>query len=138
GKVPPVEGVDVASGATVSSNAIINAVNEAAANNTVEAPAEEEAIAEPIEGITVEASGLTGKFPVTVSFNDDGSVKAVTVGESDSANDVSFLAIANTEAFLSQFIGKVPPVEGVDVASGATVSSNAIINAVNEAYASVQ
>ncbi|MBQ8080375.1 MAG: RnfABCDGE type electron transport complex subunit G, partial [Clostridia bacterium] len=50
---------------------------ETVAAETSEQIAEEAAV-EPIEGITVEASGLTGKFPVTVSFNDDGSVKAVT------------------------------------------------------------
>ena len=53
----------------------------------------------------------------------------MTVGESDSSSDTAFLAIANTEAFLGQFTGKTVPVEGIDTAAGATVSSTAIINA---------
>ena len=70
---------------------------------------------------------------MTVSFNEDGTVKAVTLGASDSDMDTSFLALANTEAFLGQFAGKTVPVEGIDAVSGATISSTAIINAVNAA-----
>ena len=80
----------------------------------------------------MQAKGLTGSFPVTVAFNEDGTVKAVTVGESDSASDTAFLAMANTEEFLGKFIGKTVPVEGVDVTGGATISKTAILNAVNE------
>ena len=106
-----------------------------------EEPAAEEpaAVVEPaaaevpaLEGTTVQANGLTGSFPVTVAFNEDGTVKAVAVGESDSASDTAFLAMANTEEFLGKFIGKAVPVEGVDVTGGATISKTAILNAVNE------
>ena len=129
GKAVPVEGIDVTGGATVSKTAILNAVNELGAANAPAEPAAEEPAA---EGATVQAQGLTGSFPVTVAFNDDGTVKAVTLGESDSATDAAFLAMANTEEFLGQFTGKAVPVEGVDVTGGATVSKTAILNAVNE------
>ena len=36
--------------------------------------------------------------------------------------------------FLSQFIGKKGPFEGADVVSGATFTSNAVINAVNSLF----
>ena len=151
GKVPPLEAgdVDVLSGATFTRNALIKAINKAAAKlsgaakpaeepaavEATEAPKATEAPAAPetpaVEGNTVRAKGLTGSFPVTVALNDDGTIKSVTVGEADSDMDKSFLALANTEAFLSQFVGKSAPVSGIDVASGATVSSKAIIEAVN-------
>ena len=128
GKATPVEGIDAVSGATISSTAVINAVNELGAAN---APAAEAPAAE--EGTTVKAQGLTGSFPVTVSFNEDGTVKSVKLGASDSDMDTSFLALVNTDAFLGQFAGKATPVEGIDAVSGATISSTAIINAVNAA-----
>ena len=107
-----------------------------------EAPAEETPVpaeaAPAAEGVTVSAKGLTGSFPVTVALNDDGTVKAVTLGESDSENDKAFLAMVNNEDFLGQFAGKAAPVEGIDAVTGATTSSNAIVAAVNEALAQAQ
>jgi len=35
------------------------------------------------------------------------------------------------EAFLSQFVGQTLPVENIEAITGATVSSNAVIEAVN-------
>ena len=145
GKAAPVEGIDAVTGATTSSNAIVAAVNEAAASAApaAEAPKEEEKEtpaeeAPAAEGITVSAKGLTGSFPVTITLNDDGTVKAVSLGESDSENDKAFLAMVNNEEFLNQFAGKAAPVEGIDAVTGATTSSNAIVAAVNEALAQAQ
>ena len=76
---------------------------------------------------------MTGSFPVTVAFNEDGTVKSVTLGDSDSDMDKTFLANVNTEDFLGKFVGKTVPVEGIDAVAGATISSNAVISAVNEA-----
>ena len=69
-------------------------------------------------------------FRSTVELNDDGTVKAVTLGESDSDMDKNFLSMLNDD-FLAQFAGKALPVEGADTVSGATVSSKAVIEAVN-------
>ena len=128
------DSIDTVAGATVSSNGVIDAVNKAwnLSQGIVEeepVPAEEPA-APAAEGNTVQASGLTGKFDVTVELNEDGTVKAVTLGDSDSEMDKTFLALANTEEFLGQFAGKSLPVS-VDAVAGATVSSQAIIDAVN-------
>ena len=142
GKSAPVT-VDITAGATMSKNAIVTAVNEVLASAASaapaaepEAPAETPAEAPAAEGTTVQAKGLTGSFPVTVAVNDDGTVKSVTVGESDSENDKPFLAMANTEEFLGQFVGRSAPLEGIDTSSGATVSKTAIVSAVNEVLAS--
>ena len=83
--------------------------------------------------ITMQARGLTGCFPVNVVLSWDGTIKSVTVGESDSDADKGFLALAATGEFLNQFAGRTAPVEGLDVSCGATVSRNGIIDAVNGA-----
>ena len=120
GKTLPVAGIDTVSGATISSKAVIAAVNSFA-------PAVEEVKeASP----TVKADGLTGKFDVTVELNEDGTVAAVMLGKSDSSMDESFLAKLD-DAFLAQFVGKALPVAGIDTVSGATISSKAVIAAVN-------
>ena len=120
---------------------------EAPAAEVEEKPAAEEApagetaaeeAAEAADGYTVTAKGLTGSFPVTVVLNEDGTVKSVTLGESDSEADKEYLAKANTGEFLGQFIGKTAPVEGIDAVAGATTSSTGIVTAVNEAFAQAQ
>ena len=123
GKTLPVDGIDTVSGATVSSKAVIAAVNSFAP----EAPAGSE---EASNAATVKADGLTGKFDVTVELNDDGTVASVKIGKTDSSMDESFLAKLD-DAFLAQFAGKTLPVDGIDTVSGATVSSKAVIAAVN-------
>ncbi|MBR6787326.1 MAG: FMN-binding protein [Clostridia bacterium] len=128
GKTIPVEGIDVVAGATVSSNGIINAVNTVAPVAAEEPAAEEPAVAGT--EYTVQGDGLTGKIDLTVTVAEDGTIAKVVVNGTDSDMDSAFLAKCD-EAFLSQFVGKTIPVEGIDVVAGATVSSNGIINAVN-------
>ena len=120
GKTIPVEGIDTVAGATVSSNAIIAAVN------TVE-------VAAPAVGTeyAVTGAGLTGKIDIVVTLAADGTIAKVVVNGTDSDMDKSFVAKCD-EAFLSQFVGKTIPVEGIDTVAGATVSSKAIIDAVNQ------
>ncbi|MBQ2027950.1 MAG: FMN-binding protein, partial [Clostridia bacterium] len=120
GKALPVAGIDTVSGATISSKAVIAAINSFSP-----------AVAEDKEASpTVKADGLTGKFDVTVELNEDGTVASVVLGKSDSDMDESFLAKLD-DAFLAQFVGKTLPVAGIDTVSGATISSKAVIAAVN-------
>ncbi|MBR5232327.1 MAG: FMN-binding protein, partial [Clostridia bacterium] len=118
-KTLPVSGIDTVAGATVSSNAIIDAVN------TVE-------IAAPAVGTdyAVKGAGLTGTIDIVVTMGADNTIQKVAVNGTDSAMDESFVAKCD-EAFLAQFVGKTIPVSGIDTVAGATVSSNAIIDAVN-------
>ena len=127
GKTIPVDGIDIVAGATASSNAIINAVNSVVI--ATEEPAAEEPAVAGTE-YTVQGDGLTGKIDLTVTVAEDGTIAKVVVNGTDSDMDSAFLAKCD-EAFLSQFVGKTIPVEGIDVVAGATVSSNGIINAVN-------
>ena len=123
--------IETVTGATISSKGVIAAVNRAwsASQGQTEEPVAEPAAAPAADGNTVKAEGLTGKFDVTVELNEDGTVKAVTLGATDSDMDKDFLAKLD-DAFLAQFAGKALPVS-VDAVAGATVSSKAVIAAVN-------
>ena len=118
---------DVVSGATFTSNAVINAVNSLfpAEEAVEEAPAAEE--------LTASAKGLLSDVKVTITLNADGTIATMAV---DASGETAAIATPCTEeAFLSQFIGKAGPFEGVEVVTGATFTSNAVINAVNSLFA---
>ena len=151
-------GIDALSGATVTSNAVLKALNRAItgedaavpASAVEEAPAEEpaaevkeepaqEAAAEPAAeaaGTAVEEieQGFGGK--VTVKATLDGSkVTALTVETPDETPGLG--QRASEEAFTSQFIGKEGPFtygeNGIDALAGATVTSDAVLKALNRA-----
>ena len=133
---------DVVTGATFASNAVASCVNQVL-SGTVDAAAKEEAAAEPAAEPEAEpvaeddfsaggiayANGLTGTFPVTVALNADGTVKSLELGKSDSDMDQEYLTKLD-DAFLAQFIGVPLPVTA-DTVTGATISSQAVIDAVN-------
>ncbi len=139
------ENIDALAGATVTSTAVVAAVNaavEAPANpdavpfgsETAEEPAVE-ASAEPLpEGaLTASAKGLLSDVKVTITKNEDGTIATMTV---DASGETAAIAGPCTEeAFLSQFIGKAGPFENIEVVTGATYTSNAVIEAVNSMYA---
>ncbi len=123
GKAGPFEGVEVVTGATFTSNAVINAVNSLFP--AAEAPAAEE--------LTASAQGLLSDVKVTITLNADGTIATMVV---DASGETAVIAAPCTEeAFLSNFIGKAGPFEGVEVVTGATFTSNAVINAVNSLFA---
>ena len=134
GKTAPVDeaSIDVVAGATVSSKAVVAAVNAACENLPK---------AEPAEGtvLTAQAKGLTGEFPVNVTVDESNAIVKVELGESSTDTDASFLNMVKTDAnYLNQFVGKTAPVDeaSIDVVAGATVSSKAVVAAVNAACAS--
>ncbi|MBQ7139478.1 MAG: FMN-binding protein, partial [Clostridia bacterium] len=124
------EGIDALSGATVTSNAVIEAANAAigVAVEEVEIPA-----AAPL---TAAAVGFAGKdVGVSVVLNEDGTIGALTIDNSQQVPPVCDLC--NTDEFLGQFIGKKGPFvkgENVDIVTGATFTSEGIINAVNSLF----
>ena len=126
GKAGPFEGVEVVAGATFTSNAVIEAVNSLFA---AEAPAEE---APAAEALTASAKGLLSDVKVTVTLNEDGTIATMVV---DASGETAAIAGPCTEeAFLSQFVGKAGPFEGIEVVAGATFTSNAVIEAVNSLF----
>ena len=134
GKTLPVAGIDTVAGATISSSAVIEAVNGFA-----QAPAEEPAAEAPatLAGeYTQEAQSFLDALKVTVTLDDAGAITAINVADSENADSAPYAAKAQSEAFLSQFIGKKAPLaeDDADVVTGATFSCKAVISAVNAVY----
>ena len=144
--------IDALSGATYTSNAVLADTNAAAAavaaclNGTAGAitfgggeettPAEEttpvEEAAPAGEGITI--LGYEQDITVYVTFNDDGTVATLSV-DADSQTKGLGQECAK-DAFTSQFVGKSAPFtlgEDIDAVSHATVTSQAVCDAVNQA-----
>ncbi len=135
GKTAPVDeaSIDVVAGATVSSKAVVAAVNAACENLPKAEPAAEEATGTVL---TAQGKGLTGEFPVNVTVDESNAIVKVELGESSTDMDASFLNMVKTDAnYLNQFVGKTAPVDeaSIDVVAGATVSSKAVVAAVNAA-----
>ena len=125
------EGIDALSGATVTSGAVIEAANAAIGVETGVVEVTEEVPSD--ETLTASAKGLLSDVTVTITLNADGTIATMAV---DASGETAAIAGPCTEeAFLSNFIGKAGPFEGVEVVSGATYTSNAVINAVNSLFA---
>ena len=76
------------------------------------------------------AGGYNGTMTVAVGIDSTGAITSVRLV--DSADD--FASKVSDEAFTSQFVGKTST-DGISTISGATVSSTAFIEAVNNALA---
>ena len=128
GKTPPLkpEDIDGISGATVTTEAVLQALNEAGESL---APASEESIG------TAVAQGFAGPVEVQVSFAQDGSILWLKVGGEGFAETPGLGAKALDAEFTEQFVGKMPPLkpEDIDGISGATVTTEAVLQALNEA-----
>ena len=117
-------GIEALSGATITSNAALKAINKAtAAGSTAEAPS----------GTTVSEQGFGGDVTVHAELNEDGTVKSLTI---ETPNETAGLGQRASEAeFTDQFIGKAGPFtygeNGIEALSGATVTSTAALKAIN-------
>ncbi len=125
------EGVDIVTGATFTSEGVIAALNTLF-------PEEEkvEEVAAPAEEQTAVAPGfLDSEVGVTATLNADGTIATLTFDLSKQVPPACDLC--DTEAFKAQFIGKKGPFvtgEGVDVVTGATFTSEGIIEALNKLF----
>lgn len=142
GKKTPValgDGIDSIAGATVTSRAITDGVNAAAEQLAVlltgnKAPLPQAAAT----GRTANASvlGYGGPVLVRLTLGDANEIAALSIGGERFSETEGVGSRVREEAFTAQFIGKKPPLtlgNGIDAASGATVSSQAAVDAVNEA-----
>ncbi len=145
GKQAPValEDVDTITGATVSSTAVVNAINKAYEKYlAADAPAQEAIpapeAAVPVTGNVFGASskGYKGPVWVDVTFDSNGKITSLSVGNEKFKETEGVGTQVLEPFFVDQFIGKQAPValEDVDTVSGATVSSTAVVNAINKAY----
>lgn len=113
---------DVVSGATVTSKAIIDAVNG------IPGPAWNR-----FKKYTTGAQGFQSEVLVRLGYTDTGVIGKIDVFAEGETEGIGARCGYNTQ-FLNQFIGKVPPFvagENCDVISGATITSNAVIECIN-------
>ena len=127
GKTAPVA-VDALTGATVTSNAVVEAVNSVFPTQDMSTGTEEAPVATELTGT---AKGFQSDVTVTLTVDANNVITGIAV---DSTGETQGFGTrcGEDEAFLNQFIGKTAPVE-VDVLTGATVTSKAVIEAVNNA-----
>ena len=92
----------------------------------------EPAAEEPVRILNASAKGLLSDVRVVVLLAADGTIAGISV---DASGETDAIARPCTEEpFLSQFIGRAGPFDDVDVVSGATFTSNAVIEAVNSLF----
>ena len=103
------------------------ACSETAATPAEEPAADSAAVPEAVE------QGFGGDVTVHLELNDDRTVKSLII---DTPNETAGLGQRASEAeFTDQFIGKAGPFtygeNGIEALSGATVTSNAALKAIN-------
>ncbi len=135
------DGIEALTGATITSNAALKAINRAVAGGepteeTKEEPKAEEKNEPAAAGTAVDAAeqGFGGEVTAYVTLDGD-KIQALTI---DTPNETAGLGQrASEEAFTSQFIGKSGPFtygeDGIEALTGATVTSNAALKAINSA-----
>ena len=133
------EGIDAVASATITSQAVVDAVNSLyAAAEPVEEPTEAPA-AQTAEVKTATAAGYDGN-EITVQVTDEnGVITSLTVDASTQTPGLGQKCAE--EAFTSQFIGKSAPLtlgEGIDAVASATITSQAVVDAVNSLYAAAE
>ncbi len=136
GKTLPIaaEDVDCVAGATISSRAVIRAIE---AINKQVAPAEEPAAAPAADAaktLTAKAEGFGGDIEVTFGVDENNTIVTVDIGGKYFAETEGLGSKVKEPAFTNQFIGKTLPIaaEDVDCVTGATISSRAVIRAIEE------
>ena len=123
--------VDVVSSATITSEAIIEAVNIALGADSTEEPSTE--TVEYTDGTyTGTTDGFGGTLSVEVTVT-DGAIANVVVTEHSESDGIADPAFEEVPAAIIEYNST-----NVDVASGATVSSNAIMRAVKDALEDAQ
>jgi len=141
--IPDTSSVQVMTGASVTSHAVIKAVDLAqtfakecgpilqdASAQVSEEPAGEDTGVVSGNTVTETAEGFAGTVTVNVTFNDDGTIASVTADVSTETAGVG--QRAGEEDYLGQFVGQ-SNADGVDTLSGATYSSTAVKEAINKA-----
>ncbi len=142
GKTPPLtlgEDVQAVSGATITSRAVLDGANRAAEAlwQTVGAPVPPQA-AQPSRTVSASVMGYGGPVLAQVALDEAGAITALQVGKARFLETEGVGSKVKEEAFTSLFLGKKPPLTlgaDIDAVSGATVSSQAVVDAVNAAVA---
>ncbi|MDO5022306.1 MAG: FMN-binding protein, partial [Eubacteriales bacterium] len=141
GKKAPLklEDVEAVASATVTSEAVVEAVNNAFASINAEKPETEEPKTEEpaAAGVKGSGEGFGGDVDVEVVFDADGVIESVKIDEETFAETVGIgTNVLDDEDFLKSFVGKKAPLklEDVEAVAGATVTSEAVVEAINNAF----
>ena len=118
------DGIEALTGATFTSTAAINAANTIVGGGGEKSGGP----------MTTVVQGFGGDVTLNVLTNPDGTVSALTI---DTPNETDGLGKLTSEpAFTDQFIGKAAPFaygeDGIEAVTGATITSTAVINGLNE------
>lgn len=151
GKIPPLrlgQEIDGISGATITSSAVVEGVNQASdwvrnrfgEGQTTAAPQSAAPAASPApEGRTANASviGYAGPVLVRLTLDEANRISALTIGGERMQETPGLGARVAEDAFAAQFVGLTPPVQEsqVELIGGATISSRAAVEAINQAAA---
>ena len=144
GMTPPLElsDIDTISGATVTSTAVVNAINTVYGQLTGEAapaaPAEEAPAAQFYEDGAWRAAfkGFGGPVMVVLTLDDNLTIQSIQIGDEQFAETEGYGAQALEPAFQEQFIGKTLPLADGDIdgISGATMTTNAVLDGIDAIY----
>ena len=153
--------VDAVAGATVTSDAVLGAVNNAlktatssqAATGTVGKTEAKQDSATALDTLSVETlatpnedgavklctetvMGFQNEIVVTVGLDANNAIVSLTIGGPNFAETEYYGAEVQTNAFRNQFLGKSGQLaygRDVDAVAGATVTSTAVLKAINDA-----
>ena len=127
--------IDVKSGVTLTSNAINDALRQAAAQFGGEATRNESAA----DGVAVGTYDVTGfaPFKVEIAVDGNGKIVSVTVPENNETPGFGADLIADQSVF-DALAGQDIATAKIDVKSGVTLTSNAINDALGQAAKEVQ
>ena len=126
--IPLADGdVDTLTGATATSKAVIAAINASE-------PVAEETDSDVIV-LTGSAQGYAGPVAVEVSIDSSNTIVSLKIGDENFAETQGLGAKALEDEFKNQFIGKVLPIAAsdIDAIAHATITTNAVIEALNQA-----
>ncbi len=166
GKLPPLHAkkadeaaaennIDAISGATVTTNAVLDAINELHAQQFPAEVAVEPALMDESGAITVTGTGFMGDIVVSVSFKEDKSIAKVSISPEKFYETKGYGSLAMEESYLAQFVGKMPPLRVLesgevadmstvtkitdpDTFTSATVTTKGIIDAINQAFTQIE
>ena len=127
--------IDVKSGVTLTSNAINDALKQAAAQFGGEATRDESAA----DGVAIGTYDVTGfaPFKVEIAVDGNGKIVSVTVPENNETPGFGADLIADQSVF-DALVGQDIATAKIDVKSGVTLTSNAINDALGQAAKEVQ
>ncbi|MBE5777649.1 MAG: FMN-binding protein, partial [Clostridiales bacterium] len=136
------DGVDAITSATITSNAVVRGVNSACeavgkvAGFATAAPAN---VGQTADGrYYSEVSGFGGPVYVEIGLDDAGAISDIVIGNENFNETPGYGKKAQEPAFYEQFLGLFGTLTlgtDVDAISGATVTSTAVVKAVNQALA---